>query len=212
VAAKPAPRLYSPANLPEDNKGAVRVLLVEQNAADADRMVNELRGAGMEVTVDRVESVDALNTALSDFAPDVVLVEHLLPGLDFNATVETVQSVRPRTPVIVVSGMLQSVDSGWFVRAGAETFISKANLARLPDAVSAAIDARSPLEKLTSRQLEVMRMVAQGHRTRDIAERLKLSVKTVESHRQEVMRRLGLRNTADLVRYAVRVGLVGVAS
>jgi len=97
------------------------------------------------------------------------------------------------------------------VRAGAETVISKKNLAPLAPAISAALDARSALEKLTPRQIEVMRLVARGLRTRDIAERLKLSVKTVESHRQEVMRRLDLGNMADLVRYAVRVGLVGEA-
>ena len=185
---------------------------MEQNPADAKRIEDELRSAGMQIAVERVESEESLTSALTDFAPDVVLVEHLVPGLDFNATVATVQNLRPRTPIIVVSGPLQSNDSGYFVRAGAETFISKSNLSRLPAAVSAALDARTPLEKLTSRQLEVMRMVALGFRTRDIAEKLKLSVKTVESHRQEVMRRLALRNTADLVRYAIRVGLVGVAS
>jgi DNA-binding NarL/FixJ family response regulator len=194
--------------LQEDNTRQVRVLLVEQNVADAERMVDELRGAGMQVAVERLETEDKLPSALRDFAPDVILVEHLLPGLDFSSMVATIQDLRPRTPVIVVSGPLKAGDSGAFIRAGAETFISKTNLSRLAPAVSAALEARSPLEKLTARQIEVMKLVALGFRTRDIAERLKLSVKTVESHRQEVARRLGLRNMADLVRYAVRVGLV----
>jgi DNA-binding NarL/FixJ family response regulator len=194
--------------LSEANKSQVRVLVIEQNAADAELMVSELRRSGMQVAVERVESGDQLPSAVRDFEPDVVLVEHLLPGLDFSATVATIQDLRPRTPIIVVSGPLKSGDSGSFIRAGAETFISKTNLGRLAPAVSAALDARSPLDKLTSRQIEVMKLVALGFRTRDIAERLHLSVKTVESHRQEVARRLGLRNMADLVRYAVRVGLV----
>jgi DNA-binding NarL/FixJ family response regulator len=191
------------------NKRHVRVLLVEQSAADAELIVQELREAGMQVTTERVDSARELPSMLREFAPDVVLVEHLLPGLDFKSIVATVQDLRPRTPVIVVSGILKSTDAGYFVRAGAETFISKTNLPRLAPAIAAAMDARSPLEKLTPRQIEVMRLVAVGLRTRDIAERLKLSVKTIESHRQEVMRRLELRNMADLVRYAVRVGLVG---
>ncbi|MFL6727313.1 MAG: response regulator transcription factor [Sphingomicrobium sp.] len=194
--------------LQEANNSNVRVLLIEQNAADAERIVHELRAGGMQVTVDRVESQESLSSALHQFAPDVVLIEHLLPGLDFQSTVTTIRDVRPKTPVIVVSGPLKDADAGCFVRAGAETFISKTNLGRLAPAVSAAIQARAGLDKLTSRQIEVMKLVAQGFRTRDIAERLQLSVKTVESHRQEVARRLGLRNMADLVRYAVRVGLV----
>jgi DNA-binding NarL/FixJ family response regulator len=194
--------------LQEANTRQVRVLLVEQDAADAERIVDELRAAGMQIAVERLETEDKLPSALQDFAPDVVLVEHLLPGLDFGSMVATIQNLRPRTPVIVVSGPLKTGDSGTFIRAGAETFISKTNLSRLAPAVSAALQARSPLDKLTARQIEVMKLVALGFRTRDIAERLQLSVKTVESHRQEVARRLGLRNMADLVRYAVRVGLV----
>lgn len=192
-------------------KRDVRILLIEESAADVELILNELRHGGFQVASRRVESEEGVPTALDEFAPDVVLVDHLLPGVDFRAVVETVQKLSPRTPVIVVSGLLKTGDSGAFVRAGAETFISKTNLSRLAPAVATALEARSPLGRLTTRQIEVMRLVALGLRTRDIAERLKLSVKTVESHRQEVMRRLDLGNMADLVRYAVRVGLVAEA-
>jgi DNA-binding NarL/FixJ family response regulator len=191
----------------------VRVLLVDQSAADAELVLNELRQAGMQVSAQRVESEDALISSLHEFGPDVVLTEHTLPELDFRATLGVVHSIRPATPlIVVVGGWLKADDNtGACVRAGAETVISKKNLAPLAAAIAAALNARSALEKLTPRQIEVMRLVARGLRTRDIAERLKLSVKTVESHRQEVMRRLDLGNMADLVRYAVRVGLVGEA-
>lgn len=190
----------------------MRVLVVDQSAADAELVLNELRQAGMQVSAQRVESEDALVSSLHEFGPDVVLSEHTLPELDFRATLGVVHSIRPATPLIIVAGAwLQADHTGACVRAGAETVISKKNLAPLAAAISAALDARSSLEKLTPRQIEVMRLVARGLRTRDIAERLKLSVKTVESHRQEVMRRLDLGNMADLVRYAVRVGLVGEA-
>ena len=175
-------------------------------------MVSHLSDAGFQVEAERAETEQNLPATLRDFAPDVVLIDPRVPGLDFTSAVATIQDIRPRTPIIVVSAKLTNADSGWYIRAGAETFISKTNLGRLAPAVSAALHARSPLEKLTPRQIEVMKMVALGLRTRDIAEKLQLSVKTIESHRQEVMRRLGLRNMADLVRYAVRVGLVASAS
>jgi DNA-binding NarL/FixJ family response regulator len=99
-----------------------------------------------------------------------------------------------------------------FVRAGAEDLVLKANVARLPAAISSAVSVRRPLEKLTRRQIEVLRLVAKGHRTREIAKELKLSVKTVESHRGELMKRLGVRDVVSLVHYAMRVGLVPSAA
>jgi DNA-binding NarL/FixJ family response regulator len=88
--------------------------------------------------------------------------------------------------------------------------LTKGNLGRLATAITDALALRRPLEALTSRQIEVLRLVAEGHRTRDIATRLKLSVKTVESHRGEVMKRLKIHDVVNLVRYALRVGLVAV--
>ena len=88
----------------------------------------------------------------------------------------------------------------------------------IPASISEALALRRPLQTLTERQVQVLRLVAEGHRTRDIAKRLGLSVKTVESHRGEIMKRLGVHDVVSLVRYAIRVGLipltflVGVAS
>ena len=98
------------------------------------------------------------------------------------------------------------------LRAGVEDIVLRKNLKRLPAAITKAIEKRTPLSKLTSRQIEVLRLVAEGHRTREIANQLSLSVKTVESHRGEVMKRLGMHDVVSLVRYAMRVGLIPVAS
>ncbi len=192
--------------LPSPNKKHVRVLLVEENQEDAERIENALRAADMQIATERVDSEAALVFALREFKPDVVLTEHSLARLDFRTVLESVRTVSPQVPVIVVAATITEA-SGFYVRAGAETFISKLCLPFIPPAIWNALEARSPLENLTSRQIEVMRLVADGHRTRDIADRLRLSVKTVESHRQQVMRRLGLRSMAALVRYSVRVGL-----
>lgn len=119
-------------------------------------------------------------------------------------------TVRPTTPLIIVTGHPNSDKTVACLRAGAEDLLIKGNLGRLAAAITAAFDLRRPLEALTPRQIEVLRLVSEGHRTRDIASRLKLSVKTVESHRGEVMKRLEIHDVVNLVRYALRVGLVSL--
>jgi len=65
-----------------------------------------------------------------------------------------------------------------------------------------------PLGMLTPRQREILQLIAEGHGTKDIGLRLDLSVKTVETHRAQIMERLGIHDLAGLVRFAIRVGLV----
>ena len=66
----------------------------------------------------------------------------------------------------------------------------------------------APLDALTPRQREILQLLAEGHRSKAIAQRLGLSVKTVEAHRAQIMNRLDVHNLPGLVRFAVRVGLV----
>ena len=195
----------------EQRAADLRVVMVEANEADADKIVGVLRDAGMPIAFKRVETQEGLADALDDFRPDVVLSEYSLPLIDYRTTIKVVQCGRPRTPVIVVSGPLRDEDSGACFRAGAESFVSKLNLAVLPVAIRSAVAARAPLHKLTARQIEVMRLVASGYRTREVADALKLSEKTVESHRHQLMRKLGLETTASLVRYAMRCGFAVVS-
>lgn len=189
----------------------IRVVMVEANEADAAKIVDVLRDAGIEITFDRVHSEEGLAAALESFRPDVVLSDYALPTIDFRGAIKVVQDLSPRTPVIIVGGLLRSEDSGSCMRAGADSFVSKLNLGVLPLAIRSAIEARAPLFKLTSRQMEVMRLVASGYRTREVAKALKLSEKTVETHRHQLMRKLGLESTAGLVRYAMRCGFAMVS-
>jgi DNA-binding NarL/FixJ family response regulator len=69
-----------------------------------------------------------------------------------------------------------------------------------------------PVETLTPRQREVLQLVAEGFSTKEIARRLHLSTKTVESHRSDLMQRLDIHGIAGLVRYAIRVGIVALGS
>jgi DNA-binding NarL/FixJ family response regulator len=95
-----------------------------------------------------------------------------------------------------------------YLHTGAADFLVKDDLHALPQAVHAVVARRAPLRKLSPRQVEVLRLIAEGLATREIAERLQVSGKTVEAHRAELMRRLGIRTVAGLVRYALRACLV----
>jgi DNA-binding NarL/FixJ family response regulator len=195
----------------QDAREIIKVVMVEASEADAEKILDVLREAGMKIQLERVESEEALATALQQFKPDVVLSDYSLPAIDYRGTIKVVQALRPRTPVILVGGPLKNEDAGSCVRAGADSFVSKLNLFVLPLAVRSAIEARAPLFKLTTRQMEVMRLVASGYRTREVAQALKLSEKTVETHRHQLMRKLGLESTAGLVRYAMRCGFAIVS-
>jgi len=65
-------------------------------------------------------------------------------------------------------------------------------------------------ERLTSRQSEVLQLIAEGHPNREIASTLNISVKTVENHRTNLMKILGLNNTAELIQYAIRHGIISL--
>jgi DNA-binding NarL/FixJ family response regulator len=168
-----------------------------------------LRRAGLDTVTERVDTKERFLHAVRDFAPDVVLSDHSLAQFNAPAALRLLRATRPATPLIVVSGALDERAVVESLRAGAEDFVLKTNLSRLRPAIDAALAVRRPLDKLSPRQLEVVRRVALGEPTREIARRLTLSVKTVETHRAEAMKRLGIHHVAGLVRYAVRVGLVG---
>src|SRR5438477_4051566 len=193
-----------------ESEKEIRILIADANESDVSQVVTLLRDAQMRIAVETAQSEEGLAYTLRDFKPDVVLSEYALPLLDYRTTLKVVQSIRPGTPVIILSGPLREEDSGSCVRAGAESFISKLNMGILPGAIKAAVEAREPLLKLTSRQIQVMRLVASGYRTHEVARELKLSAKTIESHRHQLMRKLGLERTACLIRYAIRVGFAPV--
>jgi DNA-binding NarL/FixJ family response regulator len=184
------------------------VLLLEARDADAATIVKELEKGGFHAAVNRVNSATEFVKALRDFEPDLVLSDHGFPDFSSVAVLKATRAVRPQTPVIILVNGPAEDTVGDCMRAGAENMILKSHLGRLTTAIRGALAIRAPLQKLTTRQLEVLRLVAEGHRTREIARQLDLSVKTVESHRQQVMKRLGIRSIAGLVRYAMRVGFV----
>jgi len=190
------------------NGRTLRVLLLEDDPADAELVTETLVRSGLSVVTERVDSREAFTKALRDFAPDVVLSDHSLGEFDARAALEVLQAVRPTAALIVIAGALDPRSAAAVVRAGAEDFVLKSNLDRLIPAIEAALSVRRRLEKLTPRQMEVLRLMAEGFTTPQIAKELNLSGKTIETHRGEIMKRVGIHDIVGLVRYAVRVGLV----
>jgi len=190
---------------------SLRVLLLENSERDVELIKQELNRAGLAPVTRSVGSESDFASALSEFSPDVVLSDYSRAQFNVCAALQLLRTLRPVTPLIVVSDSMNGEHTVAVVRAGAEDVILKPNLSRLPNSISTAVSIRRPLHRLTPRQIEVLRMVAEGRRTRDIASELKLSVKTVESHRGEVMKRLGMHDVVSLVRYAARIGLITAA-
>ena len=189
----------------------VRVLILEDSEADAELIRHELARSGLRTVIRRVDSESAFASAIADFAPDVVLSDHSVAHFDAQSALALLRRARPATPLIAVTVPFDGATAVACVRAGAADVIAKGNLSRLAASITEAIRLRRPLDKLTPRQIEVLQLVAEGYRTREIASRLRLSVKTVESHRGEVMKRLKIHDVVSLARYAIRVGLVPIA-
>jgi DNA-binding NarL/FixJ family response regulator len=183
-----------------------RVLLLEGDEHDAARVEQVLRSNGHGAEVFRVGSESSFADALETFAPDVVVASGIM-GLNSHDALVMSRQRHPEVPFVVIA---ENVDRGVLesLRAGAADFISKQELERLPAAVDTVLAERAPLRRLSRRQREVFRLLASGVTMRDIASQLGLSRKTVETHRAQVMARLGARHVPELVRMAIRLGIV----
>jgi len=174
---------------------------------------------------------EALDLAAS-CAPKVVLMDISLPGLNGLEVTRRIAEAHPHIRVLILSVhtgeeyVLQALragaagylvkDSGadelaMAVRSVAEgrTYLSPQVSRHVIDRyLERQQDLQTPFERLTPRQREILQMIAEGATTRDMARRLKLSVKTVDTHRTQLMDRLDIHDVAGLVRYAIRTGLV----
>lgn len=184
------------------------MLILEDSDADAELIEAEFARAGLRIQALRVAHRRGFVDALRDQVPDVVVTDHALGQFGAREALDIVQAVRPTTPLIVVTGAFDAASAVESMRAGADDYVLKTNLNRLVPAVREALKVRAPLRGLTPRQVEVFRLVAEGLSTREVAEKLGISIKTVETHRTALMKRLDVHDVVALVHYAVRVKLV----
>ncbi len=210
----------------------LRILLVEDHAlvrAGMRALLQKIEG--IEVIADVGDGREAIKSVQTD-PPDLVLMDIAMPGLNgLDATARIVKEL-PTTRVILLSmyaneeylrQALQVGASGYLLKGAelAELELALKTVARgerylTPAVVKYAIEAyceksegpTGPLAKLSMRQREILQLVAEGQTTKDIAQRLSLSVKTVETHRSQLMERLDIHDVPGLVRFAMRVGVI----
>ena len=164
--------------------------------------------------------------------PDVVLMDISMKGLNGLDATTQIKTRCPAVSVIILSmhdtadyvaRALHAGATGYLLKDSAEpelelalgavmrgeTYLSPRVSKQVVDAyLHSSAAGQSPLDLLTPRQREILQLIAEGHNTKDIAFRFELSVKTVETHRSEIMERLDIHDVAGLTRFAIRVGLV----
>jgi DNA-binding NarL/FixJ family response regulator len=185
----------------------LRVLLLTADPRDADLITRALERANFRDTVVPVESRAEFVRALEVFEPDVILCDHGVAELSATGALRLAQARLPTSPFLLLADTFEQSDCDC-LKMGAWDCILRSNLSRLLPAINLAMEACTPLRRLSRRQREVLQMLAMSCSTREIARRLDLSVKTVETHRAAVMKRLDIHQVANLVRYSLCVGLI----
>lgn len=211
---------------------SIRVFLADDHTLVRAGIRNLLVGIrGIEVVGEAGDGQEALRL-VDVLRPDVVLLDVGMPGLNGLEVAARLATLDAAIRVMILSmhvseeyvlRALRAGCAGYLLKASAvselevavravargETYLSPAvSRPVVDDYVRRTGGAVDPLQALTPRQREVLQLVAEGNSTKEIAHRLGLSPKTVETHRAQLMERLGVHDVPGLVRFAVRVGLV----
>ena len=205
-----------------------RVVIVDDHPIvrhGISRLLN--REEDLCVTGEAENSAEALKLLEADL-PDVALIDLVLDGESGLDLIAEIRTRWPKLPLLVVSmhdapDYLERV-----LRSGAQGFVNKKeSISRLPDAIRRVLsgktyigedmmevlarslasdepDEEEKISDLSEREIEVLELIAQGYRPRQIAETLHVSPKTVNSHRENMKRKLELANTAELDQFAIR--------
>jgi DNA-binding NarL/FixJ family response regulator len=196
--------------------------------------------AGIRALLERIDQVEVVGEAgdgqqalalIEDLNPDVVLLDLTMPGLSGFEVLKETSEKFPDVNMIVLSvhdseeyaiHALRSGAVGYLPKsaASAELEVAIQQVLRGEKYLSPSIAREAALEfskniseapaELTPRQMEVLKLISHGSSTRDVARSLNISVKTVETHRAQLMERLNIHDVAGLVRYAIKKGLVNL--
>jgi DNA-binding NarL/FixJ family response regulator len=210
----------------------IRVLIADDHTLVRESLVNVLDASGeCKVVAQAADGLAAVEKALL-VRPDVAINDISLPGLNGVEVVRRLHAELPATRTLVLTMHEDEEYVLHVVRAGGSGYLLKdspiseligavkqlhAGKAHFGAAAARVLaqqvhkpesDSGDPYGRLTPREREVFHMVVEGRTSKEIAARLGISTKTAENHRANVLDKLGARNTADVVRYAVRRGLL----
>ena len=208
---------------------STRVLLADDHAMIRDGLRIFLEREGFTVIAEASDGAEAVRHA-AQHSPDLAIVDIGMPVLNgLDAAVEIVR-VSPETKVILLTMHAEDEYATTAFKCGVSGYVLKTQLTTelvravreveqgrtyISPAVSGAVvrgmlndKNTAPKVVLSTRERQVLQLIAQGMSTKALAHEIDISVRTAESHRANIMQKLGIRETAGLVRYAIRTGLV----
>lgn len=209
----------------------IKVLLADDHGIVRDglrRIVEE--SSDMQVIAEAENGKDAINQAREKH-PDVVVVDLSMPGMDGLEVVSRLHYEYPKLPMIILTMHEEEQYIVRGIEAGAMGYITKksapeqlveairkvysGNRYLTPEVsetlalrVARGINGRSPVDSLSNREIQVLRRLAQGHTNHEIADAYNISVKTVDTYRFRLLKKLNLRNNAELSRFAMQNKLI----
>jgi DNA-binding NarL/FixJ family response regulator len=208
-----------------------RILVADDHALVRDGLKHVIDAEpDLEVVAEAVDGAEALERALVDDI-DPAILDISMPRMTGLQAARELSRRRPQLRLLILSmyeneqflfEALKVGASGYVLKSGADDDIVEACRSAMrghsflyPSAVNTLVrdfldrsDKAVDYDPLTPRELEVLKLIAEGKTTKEIAELLVLSVKTVERHRADILHRLGMRDRVDLTRYAIRRGLI----
>jgi DNA-binding NarL/FixJ family response regulator len=217
---------------------AIRVLLADDHALVRAGIRSLLHNiAGVVVVAEASDGREALRL-IGEHQPDIVLIDLAMPEMNGLEVVARAVAEYPHVGILVLSmhageeyvlRALRAGAAGYLLKgaraselelavravARGETYLSSVASKHLieqyvhsPEYFADIASFLHPLDRLTPRQREVLQLVAEGNTTKEIANKLYISTKTVEMHRSQLMERLGIYDVPGLVRYAIRNGVI----
>lgn len=169
---------------------------------------------------------------VEEFSPDILLLDISMPGLNGLEALRKLQELQTPTRVIILSMHSDRHYVTEAIKAGARGYLLKDSTLEelvtgvrtvmrgevylssriagvlVSDYVTLSAAMNGPSDLLTSREREVLQLIAEGNSTKDVASRLHVSVKTIETHRKRIMDKLSLHSVAELTRYAIREKII----
>ncbi len=209
----------------------IKVLLADDHSivrAGLCRIVEE--SSDMEVIAEAADGMEAIQQAHKT-SPDVAVIDISMPGLDGLEVTAQLRSYYPKLPILILTMHEEEQYAVRAIEAGAMGYITKqsapeqlvkairkvyAGYRYITDAVAESLAFRvargaqdkSLLDSLSTRELQVLRRLAMGHTNREIASAYNISIKTVDTYRYRLLKKLNLRNNAELSRFAIQNRLI----